>query len=108
LDERKVFTFAVPAERGHYYIAVLAEDISEAEGKISSSSQVRDIVKGESPYFSSLKEFTPLGEYPSTEALVAPSGFKERLERFGIAHRFIHKELPPYGERFGHRGFLPE
>ncbi|GAI54737.1 unnamed protein product [marine sediment metagenome] len=42
------------------------------------------------------------------EELVLESGFKARMVAFGYAHRFVTTWPPPYYERAGHYGFLPE
>lgn len=107
LDERRVFTFAVPAERGHYYVAVLAEDEDEAGERILKSSQIRDVEERSglsTPTGEGLVSISVLG---SVDELVIDDAFKKRLRRFGLAHKFVPRKLASYSRRAGHHGFLP-
>ena len=108
MDERKVYTFVVPARRGHYYVAVLAEDYDEAEERVLRSPQLRDVEEREGMRTLEGEGIVPLGEYSSVDEVVIDKAFKNRLERFGIAHKFVHRALPPISEGYGVRPDLPE
>ncbi len=94
--EKKIYTFVQPVRDGYYYIAVLALTDSEAF-TIADSIAFAD----KTGRLRKLSEF-------NQEELVLESGFRTRMITFGYAHRFVATWPPPYHERAGHYGFLPD
>ncbi len=94
-----VFTFAVPAKRGFYYLAV---DATSREGAVSRALEI----SGDLPEVSGIPRH--LSIIRDIDSLVIDPRFKERFRESGYAHSYKKKRLAPYHVRTRHRGFLPE
>lgn len=94
-EEKFIYTFTQQTMKGgYYYIAVFATNSPEAKAKAENLDlkyKIGDVL--------------PLSTFNTNELVLTPA-FRNRMEKFGFAHRFIHRWPPSYSERVGHYGFL--
>lgn len=94
--EKKIYTFIQPVRDGYYYIAVLA--LTDSEAFITADSIA---------FADKTDRLRKLSKF-NQEELVLESRFRARMATFGYAHRFVTTWPPPYHERAGHYGFIPD
>ena len=95
-----VFTYKVPATRGaYYYLAVEGDSSEEAQLKAEGLVSRLPGARGRPLHLSILYDI---------DRLVIGQDFKDRFKEVGFAHSRRKGKLPPYSERVGHRGYLPE
>ena len=95
-----VYTYYVPTARGYYYLAVSAENEDDAFDKAVEVGGRLGMGEGVPKSLST--------DIVDIDNLVIDDAFRNRFRKFGYAHRFVSRQLPPFHERFGYRASLPE